>query len=64
MNVRLWPDSAVSIIRRARQLSGDKLPSLGRRLTAEDDPKLSFVRPPSCKRKSNNCWLVTYSIAS
>jgi hypothetical protein len=35
----MWPDSAVSSIRRARQLSGDKLPSLGRHTTAEDDPK-------------------------
>jgi hypothetical protein len=28
VNVRLWPDSAVSSIRRARKLGGDKLPSL------------------------------------
>jgi hypothetical protein len=26
VGVRLWPDSAVSSIRRAQQLSGDKLP--------------------------------------
>jgi hypothetical protein len=28
-SVRLWPKAAVSSIRRARQLSGDKQPSLG-----------------------------------
>jgi hypothetical protein len=42
VGVRLWPDSAVSSIRRARQLSGDKLPSLGWRATAEDDPQQTF----------------------
>src|SRR6267378_1956112 len=48
---RNWPDSAVSRIRRARQLSGDKLPSLGRRATTEDDPMQTFARSEGCKRR-------------
>jgi hypothetical protein len=40
--VSCWPMSSVTSIRRARKLSGDKLPCSC--TTVEDDPKLSFVR--------------------
>jgi hypothetical protein len=45
VEVRLWPDSAVSSIRRHGSYLGISCRHLGRRTTAEDDPQQTLADP-------------------
>jgi hypothetical protein len=61
VNVRLWPNPAVTLIGRARKLSGDKLP-----LTAfgVGGPQLGSVDIHAMARKAAERWMKAQKLVS